>query len=146
MGDFNTMNGVVEVPLPDGKSLKLARFVKNKVKAKFEDWLETRARKRVFEVKDQLTPQEFKESMRAVTEAAASGSLSWGGDAWVSSLQQMPGIVEMARLLAESAGEKVEPSQVHEYLLQGVPIGDVVREALTSTPNFLSPPVRGVED
>ena len=147
MGDYNKLDGIKEIPVPceviSTGVLKLGRLT-NRVKAQYEDWMEARARKRVFDLRASLDKQEFLESMQAVQEACASGSFSWGGDAWLSSLRQLPGRIKMIVLLAND--EKVTESAV--LGLAKLPeifsaLASEVRALLESSPNFLYPPIRG---
>lgn len=147
MGDFNKIDGAKEIPIPGGV-LKLGRLT-NRVKAQYEDWMEARARLRVFQLRASLDEKEFKESMQAVQEACASGAFSWGGDAWLASLKQVPGIVKLVCFLSEAAKDKADETKVLELMVdpqyaEGLVVA--VREVLDSSSNFLVPPVRGMAD
>lgn len=153
------------MPTTDGP-LYLASAVTNRVKGQYEDWLEGRARRRAFDMRTQMDDKEFKETMRAVQEACAAGTFAWGGAAFESSLEQVPGIVKMVALLAndkevkrqhpeqavdesrvlELIGDKsmrrADPNDAekHKHLLVSA-----LEEIIKSTPNFLTPPNRGAD-
>lgn len=159
MGDYNNMGGFIEVPLPEGEGqLFLASKVKQKVKRAFENWLEGRARKRVFQLRqsEEIDEMEYKEAQKSVSECSASGVFSWGGDAMQQAIRQIPGMVEMIRLLAWSAGTKGEPnpngeepitaSRIMELFNKGVRFGEYIQQIIDASPNFLHPPIPGEED
>ena len=136
------------IPIGDEKSLTMRAMCPWQVKADFESWLEYSARKRVFALRKKLWAQEYKESLRAVTEACGAGTFSWGGDAMNACLQQLPGICKLIVLLANDA----DPNQgVNESKIQGLMKDEHVaplllgayREVLQSDPNFLVPPTEG---
>lgn len=156
---------VEERVLPDGskvpveRNLYLRSRVRNDVKAKYEDWLEGRARRRLFEKKGEMTVDEYKDSLRAVATGVAAGDYSWGGDAWRHSWTQLPGQVKMLHLLANDADDLLnsqgrepqrltESAMLHHYIDKGVgPIlGQFLIDVRTADPNFLESPVRGVPD
>lgn len=167
MGDWNQFDGVIEIGLPTveqcgenkdlvalvqklGGVLKMRNRCRNKVKAQYEDWLENRARRRVFDLRTSMSQKEFAESLGAVTLCCAAGTLSWGGEAWESSLQQLPGIVKIVQLFANDLdATQVKQAEITEsdilFLAHVDPplqLNMVVRDILHSTPNFLSPPDR----
>ena len=156
MGDYNKLRGCIEVPTTNGP-LYLCAQVSNDTKAKYEDWLEGRARRRPFELKQSgdIDDAEFKQSMRSVQEACAAGTFSWGGDAWMMSLGQFPGIISFASILAKDAesgaremnGSILLPKDILERFFVDQAstecVSDAIREVTSSTPNFLAPPVRG---
>jgi len=154
-GDYSRIDGVYEVPIPGG-SLHLVNRIANSTKAAFEDWLEGQARKRVFQIRGQLEPQEFKESMRAVAEASGAGSFSWLGDAWLAAMNQVPGVVKMVCLLAnhpkakERNGKAIDESYILALAQADKKTLHVLSEAIKeigeSDPNFTHPPTRGAED
>lgn len=151
--------------LPDGskvpveRSLKLRSRIRNIVKAKYEDWLEYRARRRVFDMKVNFSVDEYKDSMRAVADGVAAGDFSWGGDAWKHSFTQLPGQIKMLSLLAADADELLisqqqEPQRISDTdMLQhyrdehvGVLLGQALLDIRRSDPNFLAAPVRGLDE
>lgn len=149
MGDYNKIGeGVVEVPTPGG-SIRFAGQIKNRIKAKYENWLEAQARRRVFDLKSELTPEEYHESMQAVQEAVGAGTFRWGGAAMVASLKQIPGLTRMIVLLAEEVpqanGKKVDESMVLD-LMSNPEVAPVIASAFNAvigaTPNFLTTPKR----
>lgn len=161
MGDYNKLEVAMEIPTKLG-AVKLGRLT-GSVKAKYENWLEGRARQRVFDLRETLGPQNYKESMKSVQEECAAGTFSWGGDAWRSSLQQLPGIVKIGCLLTDSAQagqgfdeEKlieiiVDESQEAERIkaagaISVTPLTTAIMEAMSACPNFLAPPMRGARD
>lgn len=146
----------MEMPTPAGP-VYLSASITNGVKARYEDWLEGRARRRVFELKDQMGPEEFHESMRSVTESSGAGVFSWGGAAFITSLKQMPGIVKMVVLLANT--KKVRQAHPEQTITEDHVLGMMSDPAMTvvfkeaiggviqGSPNFLTPPTRtGAED
>ena len=117
--------------------------------------MEYRARRRVFDQREEMNPQEFKESMDAVARCVSSYTFAWGGDAWASSLGQLPGQVKFFTLLAKDADRLTgENQRMNETafikLLSDAKISPMLAVAMASirdaSPNFLSPPVRGVDD
>ena len=185
MGDFNKLEGLHEVPLEplpcdtcrdtpgkvgadeacpvcegSGKSkkersVKLRGRLRNIVKCEFEDWLEYQARRRLFVMKDRLTPAEYNESFDKLQEGIASYTFAWGGKAYVAALSQLPGQVQLLMLLAKDADRLTgKPQDVTEMELircmrRGNPSAPMLAAALKavmdSSPNFLSPPMRGTE-
>lgn len=155
MGSYNKMaDDVWEVPVPEG-AVRFSARVTYGMKAEYEDWLEGRARKRLFELRPTLSDQEFKESMRSVQETSASCGFGWGSDSWLASINTIPGSVKMMWIMARA---------VKQEALNGVPLTEeklldwmqdptvranltgCVREILSSAqtvPNFLFPPIRG---
>lgn len=156
MGDYNQIEGVYEVPVEGGtaRSLFLRGRVTNRVKARYEDWLEAQARKRVFRLREELDLKEYQESQKAVATASGAGAFSWGGDAWKASLQQQPGMVKLIYLLAEDARQshpeqKVTEADVLALLSDKKNSGDLglaVQQILDTSPNFMSPPDRESPD
>lgn len=166
MGDYNKIEGIYEIPLPhleDGKeqSVKLRFRVRGLVKAEFEDWLEAYARRRVFDQRDTMNVQEFRESMDAVARLCAAHTFAWNGDACTHALNQTPGMVKFFMLLMRDADRLLERNPDYEgpqkyteadmiRLLSdpviGVEFAQAIREIRNSDPNFRSPPIRGVED
>lgn len=160
MGDYNRLDGILEIPLTQG-SLFLSQQLTYRIKAKYESWLELTARKRLFKIKEDLDAMEFKASMQAVQEAVGAGTFCWGGDAWLASINQAPGMVKLVMLLAESADAKMKQSQglteakIWEILQDksnsvASPKGGTesqltlaIRELMNSQPNFMSPPTEG---
>lgn len=156
-GEFNPLEGVLEVPLANGKSIKLSRRVTNRIKARFEDWLELRARKSLFAIKRGLSVDEYRESLDSISRISAT-ELKWGGPVMNEALQNLVGIVKFINLLAKAAFE-----------LQGNPLSEVTEgeilvmmqdphdsEALVAaykqvmeenrSVNFLSPPDRAAAE
>lgn len=94
--------------------------------------------------------------MRSVQEACAAGTFSWGGDAWLMSLQQMPGIIALASVLArdqESGARELNGATLMPASLMNKHMGDTMSTEAVSgaisliasvTENFLAPPVRGM--
>jgi hypothetical protein len=101
MAEFNQLEGILEVPI-EGGSVKLHRRITYRVKAATEDWLELRARKRVFRQRKKLNPEEYRESMDAVARISAVQT-KWGGPVWQEALKTLPGIVHFLALLVGSA-------------------------------------------
>lgn len=184
MGDFNKLEGLHEVPLEtlpcdtcretqgkvgdevcpvcegSGKSkkersVKLRGRLRNIVKCEFEDWLEYQARRRLFVMKDRLTPQEYSESFDKLQEGIAAYTFAWNGKAFQAAVSQLPGQVQLLMLLAKDADRITgKPQDVNEGELiramrQGTPTAPMLAAALKaimdSSPNFLSPPMRGTE-
>ena len=173
MGAFNSLKGCVELPVPtteecpEGK-VYLRAHIPPRVKAEFETWMESTARRAVFHLRpggtahpdEQLQPDEYKESMRAVTEAIGAGTFRWGGDAFLQSINQIPAITRLVVLLSRSADRMMHSDQklTEERVLglidstqeNGGPcwmaVCDVIRSIFDSTPNFLAPPTTGAGD
>lgn len=191
MGDFNRIEGNVEVPLPDGGVLYLRGRVRNTVKGKYESWLEGQARRRCFDAhySGELSPEEFKQSLAVASEVSGAQTFAWGGDAWKKSLTMLPGIVKMITLLAQDAmvdtPQKVDESTVFGWYSQRLAAREeggsfflydkaarragpfktekeadeaaaassmptllvqTLQEVIYASPNFICPPIRGVED
>lgn len=169
MGSYNALDGVIEIPLPNGRAFRVSRQVTNRIKARYEDWLESRARKRVFRLRpdpksddpDLLTAEEYAESMEAAMEAATVGVFAWGGTAWLKSLNTVPGAVQLLWLLANEADRKlpadqrlnlsppdivqiIEDPELRTMTPEGRPTSvllTAMKEVLTASPNFTLPPV-----
>lgn len=153
MGSFNALDGVLELPLPDGP-LHLSRQLDGYCKAEYEDWLEARARRRVFHMlkTKRINGMEFKKSMESVQTAVASGALSWGGDACNQSMENGPGLVQMAHILAKAASKKRPEYKDQNYSLERIykiiqsgeewqtMLAQALGEVMASSPNFLLPP------
>ncbi len=45
----------------------------------------------------------FSRSLMALQAGIGAGTFSWGGDAWLSSINQLPGMTRLASILAETA-------------------------------------------
>ena len=183
MGDFNKIDGCYELPLPRDKcppcdgsgkdkdaecvhcrgdgcvgpelTIKLRGRVRNIVKALFEDWLEGQARRRVFDMRQTMNPQEFRESMDAVARGVGSYTFAWGGDAWAVSLGNIRGQAKYFYLLMQDADRLTNERQTYEepdfirWLKSrdmAVMFADANKQIMDATPNFLAPPVRGEED
>jgi len=182
VGSYNKLESVLEVPLEaaicttcqetpgkvgdescpvcegSGKSkqersVKLRGRIRNIVKCEFEDWLEYQARRRLFVMKDKLTPAEYDESFDKLQEGIASYTFAWNGKAFVSALSQLPGQVQLLMLLAKDADRLTgKPQDVTEVDLAKALRDDhpssrmlvaAIRTAMDSSPNFLAPPIRG---
>jgi hypothetical protein len=165
--NFNKLDGIKELTTPSG-DYYLRGNVPPRVKAEFESWMEGYARKRVFHLRpggtapedEQLQPDEYKDSLRGVTEAVGAGTFRWGGDACLQAINQIPGITRLIVLLSRSADRvmKIDQKLTEEIVLgwidpQGEKGGatwmlvcDVVKEVLESSPNFLAPPMTGAAD
>ena len=197
MGNYNKIDGLLEVPLPGEKcqvcegtgkvsvaegeetkeqqcgqcsgtgevgpkkSIKLRNRIRNKIKAEFEDWLEYHARRRVFDMRTKFTAEEFAEMIKSVTRECAAYTFAWGGEAWESSIKQLPGTVTMIKLLIDDAdrltrednveyrGQNVTETKVMEWMndkVVGPMLAAVFHSIMDASPNFLSPPVRGIDD
>lgn len=142
MSDHNDIDGVYEVPTSSGP-IKLRSIVTNRVKALYESWLAAMPRRRVFDQHKEgfLNDREFKEALQSVDASDAAGTFSWGGDAWLASLQQLPGIVKMVTLLADVDEDRVLDVVTDDASF--VALKQAVATVVKSTPNFLSPPKRG---
>jgi hypothetical protein len=93
----------------------------------------------------ELDEAEYKASLRATTEACAAGTFAWGGDAWIASVQQIPGVVKLTCLLAESAGHPIEEKTVIEIMADPASKAGLVagiKEVMASCPNFMEGPDR----
>ncbi len=128
MGDHNKLNGVYELHLPEGKTFHLSRRITNEIKARYEDWLEGAARRRVINAfkSGELSAEEFKLSMEATSSASAAGKFSWNGEAWQESLQQLPGMVKLFSLLAQASGkeQKADDGAILELLQRQYFVGE----------------------
>lgn len=156
---------------PDGKqvpverSIKFRARVRNIVKAQFEDWIEYRARRRLFDMQEgenPLNPLEFKMSMQELTKSIASYTLAWNGDACNQALVQVPGMCKMYMLLMKDGDRLLEKSEGPAFRPQpytesdiltwmndeviGHLLADAFGEIRKASPNFHQPPVRGMED
>jgi hypothetical protein len=158
----------VEAPcmICDGKgmvakdALKLCGRLRWQVKADFEDWLEDTARRKVFDSysRGKLDSNELKMSLDSVNRLVSSYSFRWAGDSWRDAMAQIPGNIKMYHLLMEDANRLlVEKGQAPqrwteadfaEWLMDDC-MGPMLRSAWDqirdSSPNFLSPPIRGVD-
>jgi hypothetical protein len=165
--NYNKLDSCVELPLPEG-NVYLRGHIPPRVKAEFETWMESTARRKVFYLRpggqaleeEQLQPDEYKESMRAVTEAVGAGTFRWGGDAFLQSINQVPALTKLTVLLSRSADRvmKIDQKLNEEKVLswidssqeKGGPVWLMVCEVLKgvfdSTPNFLAPPMTGAGD
>lgn len=149
MGDYNKISeGVVEVPTAEGP-VRFSSSVKPRTKARFENWIEARARSRVFVLKDELAPDEYHASMQAVQEAVGAGTFRWGGDACQQALRQIPGITYMIVLLAaevEQVNGKIDEARILRHMSdpQVAPHMVAAFHAIVeeSGPNFLLMPTR----
>lgn len=157
---MNKIDGILEIPISGPPEepicIYLSRQVTNNVKARYEDWLEGRARRRVFKFKEECNAKEYQDSMDAVARQAAAGTFEWSGDAWEVSLRQWPGIVKMIQLLSEDADQKLEaankpPQKLTEDTIYSWTSDEVtggvlqmaLKEVISASPNFRSPPIRG---
>lgn len=153
-GGYNRLDGVLSFPIDpsygltfQGESvLAIRRQVRNRVKGKFEDWLQLSARKRVFYLRNQMAPEEYRESMQAVQTSSSAGLFDWGGEAMRSALKDISGMAQIVSLLAVDAGQvTVTPSLVLQILQDEkhpLPIGEAVMEIAKADPNFILPPLR----
>lgn len=124
MGDYNKIDGVYEVPVKGGPIYFKSR-VTNRVKAAFEDWLEGQARRRVFDLRKTMSPDEFDASMSAVTTESGAGTFRWGGTAYEKAIVQLPGLVKLAALLADGVpDQKVDESRLLDLMTEA----EVVKE------------------
>lgn len=123
MGEYNQIEGKLTIPREGGRDLSFSRRVTPRIKGQYEDWLELRARRRVFKFRQELSPDEFRESNDAV--ARQSNNFRWGGPVCNETLTTLPGIVKFMALLAEAAGEKVSAS---ELMAEMTPAQWVVKE------------------
>lgn len=137
------------------KSLKLRSRVRNIVKVEYEDWLEYRLRRRVFDKRSTMDVAEFKESMDAVARQIGSYAASWGGETWDMSMKQIPGMVKFLLLLAKDADRLTNERQdVDEMTIlkmlkdpkQAIVLRGAIKEITDASPNFLAPPVKGEDD
>ena len=153
MGKFNVLDGVLELPFPDGP-LFLSRQLDGYCKAEYEDWLEARARRRPIHMLSQglLSQQEYKLSMKEVQASIDSMDLAWGGETCNKSLQQPRGLVQMLSILGKMAGRRkpeyrqqnCTPARLYK-LVQLAPewqqlLADSLAEVMRSSPDFLLPP------
>lgn len=135
------------------RSIKLRGRFRNIVKCEFEDWLEYRARRRLFDMRDQLSPSEFNESFTKLQEGIASYTFAWNGNAYAAAVGQVPGIVKLLSLLAKDADRLTgKPQDITESDIlkafkheQGTMLVQSLRQIMSASPNFHSPPMRGVE-
>lgn len=151
---LSKIDGVLEVPISETETLHLSKRVANRVKCRYEDWLEGRARRRVFQLKAEMSAKEYQDSMDAVARQAAAGTFEWAGDAWETSLKQMPGIIAMIRFLADEADLHLQsPQKLNEETIFGWMANETTRdvlvgamkEVMSASPNFPCPPIRARE-
>lgn len=156
MGDFNSIQGCMEVPMTGG-ILYLAAQVENLSKARYEDWMEGRVRRRSFELLQakEIDVNMHRESQKLVRDGCASGTFSWGGMAWLDSLRQLPGIVALSSILAsdpesgarEKNGGIITPQAIlSKYAVDAISremLEGAISQIIEKTPNFTAPPVRG---
>ena len=146
MSDLNKIDGVYEVPLPEG-TFYLASRVTNRVKSKFQSWLSGRVRRRVFDARKQgvLDPAEFKESLDNLDAGDAAGRFDWGSVCWAETIQGTLGIVEALSLLAEDCkrnGAKVSRQRVCELMVDDATaemMATAWGKILDASPNFRMP-------
>ena|SRR5271165_193325 len=165
--NYNKLDGIKELPTPDG-DFYVRSHIPPRVKAEFETWMESYARKRVFHLRpggpapedEQLQVDEYKDSLRGVAEAVGAGTYRWGGDACMQAINQVPGVTRLIVLLSRSADRVMHLDQklTEEKVLgwidpsaedkKGGPtwmaVCDVLKEVLDGSPNFLAPPMAGV--
>lgn len=151
-GDYNSIDSIMEVPLPDGSTLYVAGQITNWTKCRFEDWLEGQARKRPFDLRDQLTTQELKESLAAVVEASAARKLAWGGEAFRAALSDAAGVLKMLVLLTKDADRRMKKDQgMTMTKMLHLCADPAMKEVMTSVTqqvlkasqaNFFDPPIR----
>ena len=78
------------------------RFLQNvpyRVIREYEQWLISQARRRVEDLRDQMTTDEIREARVAVDRMIASGAFSWGSDACIESLRQWPGYLRFSEII-----------------------------------------------
>lgn len=128
MGDWNRIgNSIIEVPMPEGSALKLSGRITGNVKCAYEDWLENTARKRLFRQRDKLDPAEFNEHLASLQAEIGANTFSWGGKAWLSSINQLPGVTKLVAILMHEAdpGQDSSGGRVMELLQTGFTIARV---------------------
>lgn len=161
MGDFNALEGVIAIPISETETFDMWGQVPGRVKAKFEDWMELRARRRPFRFRSEFTGPEYREMQDAVARTVGSGQFRWCGDAFWAAIQSGPGVMALAWMLAEHAwhvrgGMSVEGKPLPQPTIDGVAalmkdektredITSAVKSVLDATPNFLAPPSPGEE-
>lgn len=158
MSELTKQGGVETIHLPDGREVYLAGSVPQGLKVDFVDWMEARARKRIFQLrkKGELEEDEYKESLRSVNESVAANLLGWGTDAWEASFRSMPGQIKMFALLARWAEPypdgrpRNDPCPDESGFLAlyqdkdvAIQLGEALQRILNSSPNFIEPPMEG---
>ena len=153
------------VPTTDG-DIYLRSHIPPRIKAEFETWMEGYARRRVFDLRpggpappdQQMDAEEHQASLDNVTELVGAGKFRWGAKACREALGDIPGIVQMVVLLSQSADRRMNLKQglTQEKVLNwldmdspnGGPtwmqVGAVIKQIIKDTPNFMSPPTRGM--
>lgn len=157
MSEMTKMGGLEEVHLADGSSVFLCGSFTMGVKWDYIDWMESRARKRVFQLKKKklLDEDEYHESLRTVQECASSGTFMWGGPAWQASFNSMPGQFYAIHLLALHAARDLpsgpvpandpvpQASDVVDYFKDkdvSKQFVDALGRIINSDPNFVKAP------
>lgn len=92
------------MPISGDRTIRLSRRVTNRIKARFEDWLELRARKSLFAIKKDLSIEEYRECLDSISRISPT-EMKWGGPVMTEALQNLVGIVKFIALLAKAAHE-----------------------------------------
>lgn len=137
------------------------RRMRNKVKGKYENWLEDTARRQAFDsfARGAIDMDELKMSLDSVSRLVSAYTFKWNGDAYKAAMSQIPGVAKIHYLLMEDANEVLrkegKPTQkwtesdfvnwVIDPVMSSL-LGAAWQTVMDNSPNFHTPPIPGVED
>lgn len=144
MGEFSRALGEGwVVPVKDGEQTvewKLSHL-SQKLKARFELWLESTVQRALLAAKGRMPPQDYAEQLSIFYENKALGKYGWGEVAWERSIRSTAGICQLFRLLLEKHHPEVaewSQEQIDTLLAKSDGFAEVLREVLDG-PNSSAP-------